>query len=87
MKYRSNMEAFTLKTIVENNKSYIFYINGRNLKLDKDMVDKYSDLVCPIDERYLSYMIDVFDQDKCEDNALSLKIALDMTRELCGYER
>ena len=74
-----------LEKLEEKNIKYVFYINGRTLKLDKDMVDKYSDLVCPVDERYLSYMIEIFGKNTCEDSVLSSKIALDMTRELSGY--
>ncbi len=76
-----------MKRSEENSTKYVFCINSRTLKLDKDMVDRYSDLVCPVDERYLSYMIDVFDKNNCKDNVLSSKIAFDMTRELSGYER
>lgn len=69
------------------NDDYMFLINGRTLFLKKDMVDKYSDLVCPVDERYLESMIDIFGKNNPKDNVLSSAIEFDMTRELSGYER
>ena len=81
------MEAEAVEKTVENNAQYVFSINGRTLKLDRDMVDRYADLVCPVDERYLSNMIDIFGNKKFGDDVLSLQIALDMAREVGGYER
>ncbi len=76
-----------MKVEAESSEKYVFRLYNRTIKLDKDMVDKYSDLVCPVDERFLSYMIDLFGEKKCQDDVLSAKIAFDMTRELSGYER
>lgn len=66
---------------------YVFCIDGHSLLLNKDMVDKYSNIVCPVDERYLKSMVDIFSKNNRKDNVLSSAIEFDMTRELSGYER
>lgn len=71
----------------ESKDNYIYSVNGRRISLDKEMVDKYSEIVCPVDEDYVVYLIQVFGQDNCEDNVLSFRLALDMSRELSGYGR
>ncbi|MBO5550762.1 MAG: hypothetical protein J5966_02285 [Lachnospiraceae bacterium] len=67
--------------------NYVYHVCGHDLELDKKMVDRYSELVCPVDEEYLTIMIDTFTKDGCKDGVLSCKIALDMSLELSGYER
>ncbi len=64
---------------------YVFQINGRILRLDKEMVDRYSRFICPVDEKYVDYLIRVFGRDGSGDNILSCRIALSMTDELLGY--
>ena len=80
------MEVMSVIT-TENTNTYVYNVDGRSLRLDKAMADKYSEIVCPITEEYISYLIKVFGQDNCKDNVLSCKIALDMANELNGYER
>lgn len=66
---------------------YVYEINGRTIPLDKDLVDRYSDVVCPVNKEYILYLIKVFGKEKCSDRVLSYKIAVDMAEELSGYER
>ncbi len=71
----------------QTTQNYVYAIGGRTINLDKTMVDEYSDLVCPVDEKYMDYMIRVFAKDGCTDQVLSAKINMDMARELDGYKR
>lgn len=76
-----------MNVTVENSLNYVFQLNNRTITLDKAMVDEYSDIVCPVDERYLSYMLSIFDKHNEKDKVLSAKLEFDMIRELSGYER
>ena len=39
---------------------YIYGIKGGTLCLEKGLVDRYSGIICPVDEEYLLYLIEVF---------------------------
>ena len=65
---------------------YIYGIKGGTLCLEKGLVDRYSGIICPVDEEYLLYLIEVFGKEGCNDNVLSYEIECDMARELSGYE-
>ena len=55
-------------------------------KIVEKLFNRYSSIVHHIDKKYMSHMIEVLGEDNCADNILSLKIALEMTRELNEYE-
>ncbi len=72
-------------TVTERKIDYMFFtVNGRTVSLQKDLVEKYTEVVCPVNESFLSSMIKVFGKD-CGDEVMSYKIALDMTKELKEY--
>lgn len=61
-----------------------FDVDDRVVLLEKKMVDRYSRIVCPVNETFLTGMIDVFGKN-CSDDIMSYKIGLDMTKELYEY--
>ena len=73
--------------MLEKTERYVYTVGNRKINLDKEMTDRYSELVCPVDGEYVEYMIKIFDGDNCNDSVLSYRISLDMARELAGYER
>ncbi len=75
-----------MKVSEENSGKYVYQIDGRTIKLDKDMVDTYSRLICPMTEEYISCLLDQFGKKYPKDSVLSCTIALGMTKELSGYE-
>ena len=79
-------DANRIELKVEDNYKFVFSVGERVLKLDKDLYNNYSSVVHRIDKKYMSHMIEVLGEDDCADNILSLKIALEMTRELNEYE-
>lgn len=55
--------------------NYSFDVNGRTIVLDKALVDKYSDIVCPVSEEFLTNTAELFDKErKQSDTALSFAI-------------
>lgn len=62
----------------------VFSLNGREISLTKSLVDKYTDIVCPITEHILNTLIKVFGKG-CNDTILSAKIESDMEQELKEY--
>ena len=70
------------QNVVVNKIAYT--VNNRNILLSKDIVDKYSDIVCPISERLLSSLIAVLGKN-CNDKILSAKIESDMEDEIGEY--
>ncbi len=62
----------------------VFNVDNRNVFLDKELVEKYSDIVCPVNETFLSSMVHFFGKD-CQDDVLSYAIASDMAKELHEY--
>ena len=76
------MIAMTSRIITEE--KIVFDINGRVVSLAKPIVDKYSDIVCPVTEHILSTLIMVFGKN-CNDTVLSAKIESDMEQELKEY--
>ena len=72
-------------THIEQSVNFIRYsLGGRTISLSKEIVDRYSDIVCPVNERFLSGMIKVFGKS-CSDDVMSYKIGLDMAKELQEY--
>ena len=57
------------------------------ISLDKDMVERYSEVVCPVDGEYVTRYVRVLNPKRNKnDQVLSLEIALDMAKELSEYE-
>ena len=71
----------TMRNAVEK---VVFSLNGREISLTKSLVDKYTDIVCPITEHILNTLIKVFGKS-CDDTILSAKIESDMEQELKEY--
>ena len=64
---------------------YVYQLDGRTIRLDKDMVDRYSEYVCPLSEEYVGLLLEQFGKD-VNDGILSYKISLGMAIELSGFE-
>ncbi len=62
----------------------VFSVDGREVTLSKDLVERYSEVVCPVVEIFLQSMIHVFGKN-CNDELMSAKISLDMEKELDEY--
>ena len=60
-----------------------YKIGSKVITLNKDLVDKYSDIVCPITEHLLATLIDAFENDS--DAVISAKIETDMRNEIKEY--
>ena len=65
---------------------YVYHINGKVLRLDKDLVDRYSRFICPVDEECIDYMLHILSHKNDNDDILSYRIALGMAIELRGFE-
>ncbi len=70
----------------EQSEKVIYSANGRYIRLDKSLVDKYSELVCPVTDELIGHYINIFAKNGCNDDVLSYNISLDMAMELQGYE-
>ena len=81
------MEGFAMMKVSEENGvgKYVYNLKGRTIKLDKDIVDRYTEFVCPMSEDYVSCLLEQFGKG-VKDNILSCKIALGMAMELSGFE-
>lgn len=85
------MEVLTMMTCEEKPTSnYVYNIDGHVIVLNKDVVDRFSNIVCPVNEQYLSGGIMLFGKD-CNGNAwsdevLSYMIMTDMVRDLDDYK-
>ncbi len=79
------MEVLAMECTSKVDEMLVFYISDRVIELSKELVDKYSDIVCPVTEKFLTGMINAFGKD-CKDNVLSYRIALDMAQELDEYK-
>ncbi len=64
--------------------NFVYDIKGRKVTLDKNLVDNYSETVCPVDDEYMEIMVDTFGKEK-EDDVMSYSIAASMARELYEY--
>lgn len=62
----------------------IYEIDGHLIVLDKEIVERYASVVCPISEQLLRSLIIVLGNE-CNDTILSAKIETDMEQELCEY--
>ncbi len=78
------MKGAIMTSIQKPIEHIIYTVGGRNVALNKTMVDEYSDIVCPVTESFLQGMINVLGKN-CKDNVLSYKIELDMAQELQEY--
>ncbi len=70
--------------------NYIYNIDGRVIILNKDIVERFSNNVCPVDEQYLIGGIELFGKDaggnKRSDEVLSSMITTDMVLDLHDYK-
>lgn len=64
----------------------IFEVDGHSISLDALLVNRFSDIVCPITESFLRFQIKVFGNGDVNDDIISRKISLDMAEELHGYQ-
>ena len=75
--------------MIEPSSLYVYELDSRKITLQKDLVDKYSKIVCPVTEKYLSGAIRLYGKDKKgrlrSDEVLSSIIATDMVKELDEY--
>ncbi len=62
-----------------------FSVDGREVTLRSDLVERYSETVCPVGKEYLQCMIHVFGKNCDDDKVMSSKISLDMEEELREY--
>ena len=66
-------------------KNQISYnVGGRGVTLDKDLADKYSEIVCPINETILDVAVSAFGNN-CDDEVMSVRIQSDMADEIREY--
>ena len=74
--------------MIKTEKSISFYVfsirNGKTIKLEKEIVDRYSGLICPVDEEFILYMIRTCGKNSRDEDVLSYRIALSMVEELSG---
>jgi hypothetical protein len=82
---KAEAEGIHMECTKQMSEKILFHVCSRQITLDKDIVDRYSDLVCPVNEAYLKNMITILGK-RCKDTVLSYKISLDMARELSRYE-
>ena len=85
------MEVLTMMTCEEKPTSnYIYNVNGRVIVLNKDVVERFSSTVCPVDEDYLIEGIELFGEDsggnERSDEVLSSMITTDMVQDLHDYK-
>lgn len=62
---------------------------GRSIRLEKDLVDRYAEIIMPnseVDEEFIQHMITYYGQRECNDEVLSYRIALAMAEELKDSE-
>ncbi len=76
--------AVSMSCHEETEPTIVYQIGGRTVSLKKSTVDKYSEYICPVEEKFLTSMMHVFGKD-CNDQIMSLKIELDMLKELEEY--
>ncbi len=84
------MEVYEMMTCtVEPSSMYIYVLDSRKITLQKSLVDRFSETVCPVTEKYLSGGIKLFGKDSkghsWSDEVLSSLIATDMVKELDEY--
>ncbi len=61
-----------------------YHVCNRVVTLDKNIADKYSEIVCPIDETILTVAISAFGRN-CDDIVMSARIQADMADEIKEY--
>ena len=61
-----------------------YNVGNRVVTLDKAIADKYSEVVCPINETILDVAISAFGAN-CNDAVMSAKIQSDMADEIKEY--
>lgn len=61
-----------------------YTVGYRVVTLDKELADRYSEIVCPIDETILTVAILAFGRD-CDDTVMSARIQADMADEIKEY--
>lgn len=61
-----------------------YTVGYRVVTLDKELADRYSEIVCPIDETILTVAILAFGRD-CDDKVMSARIQADMADEIKEY--
>ncbi len=84
------MEVTKMMTCKEMETSvYQYDVDNRKITLSKDIVDRYSDIVCPVTENLLSGLILIFGKDVDgkinPDDVLSCLIATDMVKDINDY--
>lgn len=79
------MGGICMNTYKTQTLSDVFEIDDRRIVIDSALADKFSDVVCPITEKFLRFQIKVFGKNNSDD-ILSRKIGLSMADELRGYE-
>lgn len=81
------MEVLTMMTCEEKPSAvYVYDVENRTITIPKDIVDRFSTNVCPVNEKYLSGGIKLFGKDSkgnlWSDEVLSCMIMTDMVRDL-----
>ena len=78
-----------MKCTTETSYLCVYELDSRKITLQKSLVDRYSEVVCPVTEKYLSGAIRLYGKDKKgrlrSDEVLSSIIATDMVKELDEY--
>ena len=64
----------------------IYSFEDYSISLDKDMVNRYSKVVCPVNEDFILRYVKILNQNNNKNDAiLSLEISLEMEQELSEY--
>ena len=64
---------------------YIYNIGNRVITLNKKLVDRFSENVCSVDEKYIESGIKIFGTDK-DDELISSLLSADMAQDLYDYK-
>ena len=82
------MGIITMMTMTEKPATVnVYNVNGRTVSIDKSLVDRFSEIVCPVNEQYLSAMIGLWEKDNKDDISLSYAIAGDMAQDIYEYTK
>lgn len=61
---------------------YVYQYEGHTIRLEKNLVERYTKDSRPVDETFMRYMLTMYNRENGDDAELSCKIALVMMGEL-----
>jgi F0F1-type ATP synthase beta subunit len=62
------MKEYAMIRSEKHTVKYVLQINNRTIKRDKEMVDEYSEIVCPVDEQILIHTINILGKKENDDS-------------------